>query len=202
MNYEVEVDGTIVTKKTKREAELLYQAVQSKHMNLRHDPMNEGKCRRLMELQVQLNAAILESNKARMEFLVNNLKYKAERESASVFRPEKTTLWRKIINFFDNPFCTHDYEWAHTRCGAKFTIDGMVFSSKLYPSEVYGTVETEDGEMQVTWNDRGRCSSKQVKDVHCYDLIRQNQGQRDSGLITGIAFLCILFLFIIFLLNL
>ena len=202
MNYSIETDGTIVLKKTTREAELLYKAVQSKHITLRKDPASKETCNRLLEIQLQLNDAIIESNKAKMKLMMDNLKAKVERDSYQVFKPQKVGLWQRIINYFDNPFCTHDFEWAHTRCGAKFTIDGMIFSRELYPCEVYGTVETDNGEIMVRWNDRGRCSSKELKDVYCYDLIRRDRKERDAQLITGFAYLLLLFTLTYLLLNL
>jgi hypothetical protein len=132
----------------------------------------------------------------------DSLKDKIERESSQIFSDPKISLWHRIVNFFDNPFCTHDFEWAHTRCGAKFTIDGMIFSKELYPSVVYGSVETENGDACVSWDDRGRCSSAEVKDVHCYDLIRKDQKERDSNIITGFAYILLLATLVIFLLNL
>ncbi len=201
MNYSIETDGTIVSKKTSKEAELLYKAVQTKHIILRQDPASKETCNRLLEMQLQLNEAIVESNKVRMKLHNENVRAEIEKEAA-VFSPKRVSLWNRIVNFFDSPFCTHDFEWAHTRCGAKFTIDGMVFSKELYPSEVYGTVETDNGEIMVTWNDRGRCSSKETQDVHCYDLIRKDQKERDSQLITGFAYLFLLAMLVIFLLNL
>jgi len=201
MNYLIEQDGTIVLKKTPQEAELMYKAVQSKHILLRKDPASKKACNQLLELQLQLNDAIVDSNKAKMKLMKENLKAKIEKESYKVFQPKRLSLWHRFINFLDNPFCTHDYEWAHTRCGAKFTIDGMIFSKALYPSEVYGTVDTEQGEILVNWNDRGRCSSKELRDVHCYDLIRRDQKERDAQLITGMAYVLLLFSLVFLLLN-
>ena len=201
MNYLIEQDGTIVLKKTPQEAELMYKAVQSKHILLRKDPASKKACNQLLELQLQLNDAIVDSNKAKMKLMKENLKAKIEKESYQVFESKRLSLWHRFINFLDNPFCTHDYEWAHTRCGAKFTIDGMIFSKELYPSEVYGTVDTEEGEILVSWNDRGSCSSKELRDDHCYDLIRRDQKERDAQLITGMAYVLLLFSLVFLLLN-
>lgn len=201
MNYSIETDGTIVLKKTPREAELLYKAVQSKHILLKKDPASKDTCDQLLEIQMQLNDAILESNKAKAKLLKDNLRAKIERE-IGIFSTKPVSFWHKVLNFLDNPFCTHDFEWAHTRCGAKFTIDGMIFSKEMYPLEVYGTVETENGEIMVTWNDRGRCFSKETEDVDCYDLIRRDQKERDSSLITSAAYILVLLTLIAILFNL
>ena len=198
MNYSIETDGTIVLKKTTKEAELLYKAVQSKHLLLRQEPSSKETCKRLLEMQLQLNDAIVESNKAKIQLTKDNLKKSFELSQNGVSSVKKAGWLHRLINFFDNPFCTHDYEYAHTRSYSEFRIDGMVFEKELYPTEVYGTVTTPEGEVQVTWNDRGRCYSKTIKDVHCYDLIRQDQKERDSNLIVGIAFIMLLFSLVIF----
>lgn len=192
MNYTIEPEGTIVVKKNPREAELLYRAVQSKIVQLRKDPASKDICDQLLGISVLLKDAITDSNRAKMKHAKENLKKSVEARVNCITQVKKNGFLHRVINFFDNPFCTHEYEYAHTRSGAKFTIDGMVFSKELYPSEVYGTVETEDGEVQVTWNDRGRCFSKSIKDVHCYDLIRQYQKERDSNMIIGFAFIFLL----------
>ncbi len=192
MNYTIEPDGTIILKKNPREAELLYRAVQSKTLQLRKDPASKDTCDQLLGISVMLKDAIVDSNRAKMKHTRENLKKSVEARVNGITQVKKAGFLHRMINFFDNPFNTHEYEWAHTRSGAKFTIDGMIFSKELYPSEVYGTVETEDGEVQVTWNDRGRCYSKNIKDVHCYDLIRQDQKERDSNMLVGFAFLFLL----------
>lgn len=202
MNYEIEPDGTIILKKSLKEAELLYKAVQSKLIQLRKDPATKETCDQLLGMTITINNAIVESNKARMKNLRENLKKSIENNG--ITHTEKIGLMHRIINFFDNPFCTHDFEWAHTRCNAKFTIDGMIFAKELYPCEVYGTVDTDpsewatdQGELQITWNDRGKAFCKSVKNVRDYDLIRNNRKERDSGMVIGFAF--ILFGFAMFL---
>lgn len=198
MNYTVENDGTIVLKKSSREAEILYRAIQARILQLRRDPASKETCDQLLGVSVTLNEAIVESNRAKMKLSKENLKKSIEGRVDHLTHVKKAGLLHRVINFFDNPFNTHEYEWAHTRCRSEFTIDGMIFEIELYPSEVYGTVQTPEGELQVTWNDRGRCYSKTVKDFHCYDLIRQNQKERDSNLIVGIAFIMLLFSLAIF----
>ncbi|MEI7424463.1 MAG: hypothetical protein WCK18_20345 [Prolixibacteraceae bacterium] len=196
MNYTIEPDGTIVLKKSPREAELLYRAVQSKSLQLRKDPASKETADQYLGISALLNEAIVDSHQAKMKLAKENLKKNMEARANGITQVQKTGFFHRLINFFDNPFHTHEYEYAHTRCGVKFTIDGMVFSKELYPSEVYGTVDTEEGEVQVTWNDRGRCYCNTLKDVQCYDLIRQDQKERNSNMIMGFAFIGLLFLLI------
>jgi len=189
MNYTIEPDGTIVLKKNSREAELLHRAVQSKILQLRKDPASKDTCDQLLGISVLFKDAIMDSNRAKMKQTKDNLRKNIEARVNGIAPVKKSGFLRRIINFFDNPFCMHEYEWAHTRCNAKFTIDGMIFSKELYPSEVYGTVDTDEGELQITWNDRGKAFCKSVKNVRDYDLIRSDHKERDSGMMIGFAFI-------------
>ncbi len=190
MNCTVEPTGNIVLKTSPKEASIIAKALVSKNLILRKEPVNTPVCNEILAMSVRLDSALVESNRTLLNRKVDVVSSEPGELVKSLPRPKG--LWKRIRNFFDAPFYTSEYENAHTRSGVEFSIDAIIYSNPMWPEEAYGTVIIDKERVSVIWNDRGKCISKGINDVSCYDLIRPNQKERNINLSIGIAFVLIL----------
>ena len=185
MNYKIDQEGNIILMPTYHEVEAVETALCSKYLCLKQLQVSEKKCDEIISLRLSLNDALVESNKIKINLVTK------PKEVAIKFFP-KRGLWSRIVNFFDPPFTTGDFETADSLSGELVHLESMDYlpGKSLYPYNVGGALMYERQWLRCCWDAHGNCNCPQLgKKAGRYDLIRTGQHKISSVQCIAFAFI-------------